>query len=1159
MFCSVCGTKVNEGANFCYNCGAKIIGDTAEIAKTEKEKNVPDEFLHYVERKLIESYVGGKEITPDAFYKKANFYEVEEDCVDQIVQDHEAKIEKLNRFIDSIFEECTMFKLDEERETEIYDFGSSLGFDIEEIDELLSVYNKENLIEEKQELYNTCICDYIRDGHTPVERKENAEDYQQEIYGLFMENIKHLETLIKREYEKSKEYDLSQEQIDSIYTEGEKWFPEEAMAGIIYRCEDKIGISKIKEDKRKQEALKQMTFFDIYGTEIGYTKEESNGIAIGKNYRTLFHQLNDNFLSTYNSIDRSKDSCWEPLNKKVIVLLDGLFKAMTGSLKSKGVAKEDILTINYMDVFQYWIPVFEETDYQYNVICYGTEAAEYYRKIRKESRRKLIGGGLGLEGAIKGIATAGAINIMTGAAHSVFNFAGNVKSELKKIKALEKLFGRSMKEKVETVFQSTVRWAYLKELEMLGNYNIPIKSFPLFYDKKKQPTKTSIASLKENPFNRFIYENLIMEYGTNEGIEKLAGYTGIQIEEVKQKWKQKELESRTADGMEFPTVAEKEAYCKERDLYQPLINDIEALNVWVERKKLMERITTLKQMQEPSVKQWKEKRDRILSWYAEIQKDFNTPNEGYLSKVLKVSQGESWQETVVREGNSNYQSLLTYFRSKIQFGDNEKIVLLIVSSKKEPAEALLFGTQHNYYVNTDQLVQFDFDQLYGINYETEKAFLLNDKINCLELVLKDGSKINTTSLFAPRGSSNYAISKTFVNAVKECIESTNEKRKNEEAEKAKAVAAFVYVLNRYTASGNESQKNEQYKTRNSEISQNDNWKNRYDLAVQYEEGNPEIRNTKAAVAIYKELAEMGIPEAQWRLGRCYKSGTGIEKNVEKAVELFSKAAKQGNTKAMGALGNLYSSLTKKEWEIDDQKSLYWWTKAAKRGNEAAQFNLSIYYNTIQKDSDIRLFWLKKAAKNGHEIAQNKLGEFYLYGTDVEKDYSTAVYWFEQSAKNGYAHGQYSFGICYANGLGVEKSIDKAKYWFSEASKQGHKDANKELKRLEDQDRCYITTAVCESFGKDNNCYELQMFRKFRDNWLKRQKDGDRLIQEYYQTAPIIVKNIQRQPNADIIFQNIWDQYLCKCLMYIENEEYEKCKDLYISMVDQMKEKYVDQE
>ena len=54
MFCSECGTKIKDDAKFCFNCGAKITENSAEA-----EREVPEEFLFYVEGKLLESYVEG--------------------------------------------------------------------------------------------------------------------------------------------------------------------------------------------------------------------------------------------------------------------------------------------------------------------------------------------------------------------------------------------------------------------------------------------------------------------------------------------------------------------------------------------------------------------------------------------------------------------------------------------------------------------------------------------------------------------------------------------------------------------------------------------------------------------------------------------------------------------------------------------------------------------------------------------------------------------------------------------------------------------------------------------------------------------------------------------------------------------------------------------
>lgn len=97
--------------------------------------------------------------------------------------------------------------------------------------------------------------------------------------------------------------------------------------------------------------------------------------------------------------------------------------------------------------------------------------------------------------------------------------------------------------------------------------------------------------------------------------------------------------------------------------------------------------------------------------------------------------------------------------------------------------------------------------------------------------------------------------------------------------------------------------------------------------------------------------------------------------------------------------------------------------------------------------------------------------------------------------------------------------------------------------------CYITTATCEEYGKPDNCYELTAFRNFRDNWLYYQKDGAELIQRYYNTAPEIVNLINKQPDKNNIYQYLNEKYLSKCLKYIEEGKNEKCKALYVEMME----------
>lgn len=103
--------------------------------------------------------------------------------------------------------------------------------------------------------------------------------------------------------------------------------------------------------------------------------------------------------------------------------------------------------------------------------------------------------------------------------------------------------------------------------------------------------------------------------------------------------------------------------------------------------------------------------------------------------------------------------------------------------------------------------------------------------------------------------------------------------------------------------------------------------------------------------------------------------------------------------------------------------------------------------------------------------------------------------------------------------------------------------------------CYITTAVCDTFGKADSCYELTVLRDYRDHYLASLPDGEALIQKYYDVAPTIVKHINQSDDANEVYQAIWSTYLQPCISMIENQKMEDCRALYEEMVYTLRDKY----
>ena len=70
---------------------------------------------------------------------------------------------------------------------------------------------------------------------------------------------------------------------------------------------------------------------------------------------------------------------------------------------------------------------------------------------------------------------------------------------------------------------------------------------------------------------------------------------------------------------------------------------------------------------------------------------------------------------------------------------------------------------------------------------------------------------------------------------------------------------------------------------------------------------------------------------------------------------------------------------------DYAKALAEWIPLAEQGNFKAQYNIGVYYDIDQNDSNDyskAVYWFKKAAEQGYGPAQHNLGNMYYYGNGL---------------------------------------------------------------------------------------------------------------------------------------------------------------------------------
>lgn len=104
--------------------------------------------------------------------------------------------------------------------------------------------------------------------------------------------------------------------------------------------------------------------------------------------------------------------------------------------------------------------------------------------------------------------------------------------------------------------------------------------------------------------------------------------------------------------------------------------------------------------------------------------------------------------------------------------------------------------------------------------------------------------------------------------------------------------------------------------------------------------------------------------------------------------------------------------------------------------------------------------------------------------------------------------------------------------------------------------CFITTACVEARGLDDDCYELYTLRQFRDTYLKDKAGGKSEIAEYYRTAPQIVEIINNRSDAAKIWEDIFQNMISPCIVFIENQKEEDAYALYKSAFLKLKTEYL---
>ena len=105
-------------------------------------------------------------------------------------------------------------------------------------------------------------------------------------------------------------------------------------------------------------------------------------------------------------------------------------------------------------------------------------------------------------------------------------------------------------------------------------------------------------------------------------------------------------------------------------------------------------------------------------------------------------------------------------------------------------------------------------------------------------------------------------------------------------------------------------------------------------------------------------------------------------------------------------------------------------------------------------------------------------------------------------------------------------------------------------------KCYLTTACCVQQGLPDDCHELTMMRKFRDEYVAHLPLGEEILRDYYQTARPITEAINALPDASVIWKRLYIGFITPCVYFVEQGDNESAYAVYTSMTKRLKLEYL---
>ena len=285
--------------------------------------------------------------------------------------------------------------------------------------------------------------------------------------------------------------------------------------------------------------------------------------------------------------------------------------------------------------------------------------------------------------------------------------------------------------------------------------------------------------------------------------------------------------------------------------------------------------------------------------------------------------------------------------------------------------------------------------------------------------------------------------------------------------------------------------------------------------------------------IIKDLAESGVPDAQYKLALMYRDGSYFEKDSVKYEKWLKSAADKRSIRAQVVYGDMLMSRGEKD------KAKEYYLGAADRGDWEARTKVASLSSFRENDIQKLVELYEKTLVPGNGLMEYRFAELLLKVAWCDEDRKKAFEMFKRSAEDGYPEALHQVAVMYRDGNGTSKDYKMMDYYLTESAKNGSMRSITMLAdiymqgKLLPRDRAVSFKWTLRAAELGNRDFMYRVAELYRDGIGVKKDAGESN------------KWFDRYAKANIFQQNIWASYYSRV---VNNDCLESLYDDMVGMM-----------